>query len=137
MPLLGGAAMVKALTGRDVNLAPFLIPWGVILYTAAGGLKATCMASYLHTPVIFLVLVVSVYIAPVKATLATYLFGGAGSVMMAIMLFMAVTPTGSAEGIAVPSLVAYDISKTCSDPDPHGLLRDLPGPVPGHCGCRG
>ena len=34
-----------------------------------------------------------------------------GSVMMAIMLFMAITSTGSAEGIAVSSLVAYDIYK--------------------------
>ena len=60
MLLLGGAATVNALTGVDTNLACFLIPWGVILYTAAGGLKATFMASYLHTAIIFLVLVVCV-----------------------------------------------------------------------------
>ena len=39
MLLLGGAATVNALTGVDTDLASFLIPWGVILYTAAGGLK--------------------------------------------------------------------------------------------------
>ena len=49
MLLLGGAATVEALTGVNYELASFLIPWGVILYTSAGGLKATFMASYLHT----------------------------------------------------------------------------------------
>jgi len=66
MLLLGGAATVNALTGVDTDLASFLIPWGVILYTAAGGLKATFMASYLHTAIIFLVLVVCVYTVYVK-----------------------------------------------------------------------
>jgi len=42
----------------------------------------------------------------VPPAVATYLFGKAGSVMMATMLFMAITSTGSAEGIAVSSLVA-------------------------------
>jgi Na+/proline symporter len=41
MLLLGGAATVNALTGMDINIASFLIPWGVIVYTFAGGLKAT------------------------------------------------------------------------------------------------
>merc|ERR1719436_858828 len=66
MLLLGGAATVNALTGVDTDLASFLIPWGVILYTAAGGLKATFMASYLHTAIIFLVLVTCVYTVYVK-----------------------------------------------------------------------
>lgn len=57
MLLLGGAATVEALTGVNYELASFLIPWGVILYTSAGGLKATFMASYLHTSIIFVVLV--------------------------------------------------------------------------------
>merc|ERR1712045_592037 len=57
MLLLGGAATVEALTGMDYRLASFFIPWGVILYTAAGGLKATFLASYLHTTIIFGVLI--------------------------------------------------------------------------------
>lgn len=253
MLLLGGAATVNALTGVDTNLASFLIPWGVILYTAAGGLKATFMASYIHTAIIFLVLVVCVYQVYVKQfssdliydglqkvigyteaecqklfstdtktfyeqgkyacgpvadnnggsyltmlsaggikfgiinivgnfgtvfvdqsywqsaiaakpasahkgyllgglvwftipfalatsmglcalalqlpitaaeagaglvppAVATHLFGSFGSVMMAVMLFMAITSTGSAEGIAVSSLVTYDIYKTYINP---------------------
>ena len=50
----------------DTNLASFLIPWGVILYTAAGGLKATFLASCIHTAIIFLVLVICVYTVYVK-----------------------------------------------------------------------
>lgn len=253
MLLLGGAATVNALTGVDTNLASFLIPWGVILYTAAGGLKATFMASYLHTAIIFIVLVICVYTVYIKnfssdfiyerlqavagystaqcqsifssggatffeagkyacgpvpenergsyltmlsgggakfgiinivgnfgtvfvdqsywqsaiaakptsahkgyflgglvwftipfalatslglcavalqlpisfseassglvpPAVATHLFGSFGSVMMAVMLFMAITSTGSAEGIAVSSLVTYDIYKTYLNP---------------------
>ncbi|KAJ1444274.1 hypothetical protein M885DRAFT_454955, partial [Pelagophyceae sp. CCMP2097] len=66
MLLLGGAATMKALTGMNVYWANFLIPWGVIFYTAAGGLKATFLASYIHTGVIFIILLVMVYSVYVK-----------------------------------------------------------------------
>lgn len=66
MLLLGGAATVEALTGMKYELASFLIPWGVILYTAAGGLKATFLASYLHTVIIFAVLVTMITMVYVK-----------------------------------------------------------------------
>eukprot|EP00968_Pinguiococcus_pyrenoidosus_P021896 scaffold2952_cov312-Pinguiococcus_pyrenoidosus.AAC.11 len=66
MLLLGGAATVNALTGMDIYLASFLIPWGVIAYTMAGGLKATFMASYIHTAIIFVILVVFVFSVYVK-----------------------------------------------------------------------
>jgi urea-proton symporter len=35
-----------------------LIPVGVILYTAAGGLKATFMASYVHTSLVMIALLI-------------------------------------------------------------------------------
>lgn len=56
----------------------------------------------------------------VPPAVATHLFGNGGAVMMAIMLFMAITSTGSAEGIAVSSLVAYDIYKTYIDKEADG-----------------
>ena len=52
----------------------------------------------------------------VPPAVVTHLFGGFGSFMMAVMLFMAITSTGSAEGIAVSSLVTYDIYKTYINP---------------------
>lgn len=66
MLLLGGAATVAALTGMDYRLASFFIPWGVILYTAAGGLKATFVASYIHTTIIFAVLITMITLVYVK-----------------------------------------------------------------------
>jgi Na+/proline symporter len=47
MLLLGGAATVNALTGMHTGIASFMIPIGVVFYTAAGGLKATFLASYM------------------------------------------------------------------------------------------
>ncbi|ONK64478.1 uncharacterized protein A4U43_C07F26490 [Asparagus officinalis] len=49
MLLLGGSAVVNALTGVNIYAASFLIPLGVILYTLAGGLKVTFLASYIHS----------------------------------------------------------------------------------------
>jgi urea-proton symporter len=66
MLLLGGAATVEALTGMDYRLASFLIPWGVILYTASGGLQATFLASYLHTGIIFSVVITMVFLVYIK-----------------------------------------------------------------------
>jgi len=62
MLLLGGAAVVNALTGMNIFLASFLMPMGVILYTMSGGLKATFLASYIHTSVIFVILLLFVLV---------------------------------------------------------------------------
>lgn len=61
MLLLGGSAVVNALTGMDIYAASFLIPLGVIVYTLHGGLKATFLASYLHSVVVHVVLVIFLY----------------------------------------------------------------------------
>jgi SSS family transporter len=66
MLLLGGAATVQALTGVDYRLASFLIPWGVIIYTASGGLQATFLASYIHTGIIYAVLITMMFLVYVK-----------------------------------------------------------------------
>ena len=59
MLLLGGAATISDLTGMSKIWASFLIPllscW---IYTMHGGLKATFFASYVHTTVIFFMLLV-------------------------------------------------------------------------------
>ena len=65
MLLLGGSAVVNGLTGMDISIAAFLIPIGVMIYTLVGGLKATFVADYMHTIVIFVVIltfVAAVYI---------------------------------------------------------------------------
>ncbi|CAE8639555.1 unnamed protein product [Polarella glacialis] len=59
MLLLGGASTISDLTGMSKIWAAFLIPllscW---IYTMHGGLKATFFASYVHTTVIFLMLII-------------------------------------------------------------------------------
>merc|ERR1719262_646734 len=59
MLLLGGSATIEDLTGMSKLTAAFLIPilscW---LYTMYGGLRATFLASYVHTTVIFLMLLI-------------------------------------------------------------------------------
>ncbi|CAL5443250.1 unnamed protein product [Camellia sinensis] len=52
MLLLGGFAVVNALTGVNIYAASFLIPLGIIVYTLAGGLKATFLASYIHSVIV-------------------------------------------------------------------------------------
>lgn len=48
--LLGGSAVVTALTGMNVYAAIFLIPVGVCVYVVLGGLRATflCKTSFIH-----------------------------------------------------------------------------------------
>jgi len=66
MLLLGGAATMKALADVPIWQGSFLIPWGVIFYTLAGGLKATFLASYIHTAIIFVILVTFVFTVYIK-----------------------------------------------------------------------
>ena len=58
----------------------------------------------------------------VPPAVATHLFGSAGGIMIAIMLFMAIVSTGSAESIAVSSIITYDVygtyfKKDCTSDD--------------------
>ncbi len=236
MLLLGGAAVVNGLTGMDISLAAFLIPIGVMIYTLVGGLKATFVADYMHTIIIFIVILTFVatvyFVSPVTggiegmydklveaarlnpvegnaagayltmaslgglifgiinivgnfgtvfvdqaywqraiaaqptSTVKGFLLGGAcwfaipftlattmgltavalgvdltpeqvqlgltvpaaasvlmgevGAVMVLTMLFMAVTSAGSAELIAVSSLITYDVYRTYKNPEASG-----------------
>jgi len=52
-----------------------------------------------------------------RPAVATYPFGGAGLAKMATMLLMAINPSGSAEGILVSSLAAYEVHQTYINPE--------------------
>lgn len=56
MLILGGAATIYSLSGVNLSAAAFLIPMGVTLYTAQGGLKATFIASWAHVAIIYIAL---------------------------------------------------------------------------------
>lgn len=58
MLILGGAAVVNGLTGMNIYAAAFLLPVGVMFYTAQGGLKASYLASWANSGAILIALVV-------------------------------------------------------------------------------
>lgn len=57
--LLGGSQGFSAATGMHTVAASFLLPLGVMVYTALGGLKATFISDWIHTVVIYGILLVS------------------------------------------------------------------------------
>nr|CAG8601995.1 2352_t:CDS:2 [Entrophospora candida] len=61
MLLLGGSAVVNALTGVNVIASCFLLPLGVMFYTFFGGIKATFLTDYVHTTVIFIIILTFVF----------------------------------------------------------------------------
>ncbi|KAL4917373.1 Sodium:solute symporter family-domain-containing protein [Aspergillus aurantiobrunneus] len=54
--LLGGSAVVTALTGMNVYAAVFLIPLGVCIYVVLGGLRATFLCDYSHTIIVMVII---------------------------------------------------------------------------------
>lgn len=58
MLILGGSATINALSGVNLTAAAFLIPIGVVLYTAHGGLKATFLASWYQVSIIMIALLI-------------------------------------------------------------------------------
>ncbi|KAJ8908503.1 hypothetical protein NDN08_005211 [Rhodosorus marinus] len=88
MLILGGSAVVNALTGIDTDVASILIPLGVIVYTLAGGLKATFVASYFNTAVILISLCIFAFL-----TYATFPeLGSAGAVYDRLQYVVTIEP---------------------------------------------
>lgn len=56
MLLTGGSAVITELTGVPTAAACFIIPIGVVIYTAVGGIKATFMTDYVNTLVIVIII---------------------------------------------------------------------------------
>jgi hypothetical protein len=56
----------------------------------------------------------------VPPAVASHLLGDSGAILILIMLFMAIVSTGSAESIAVSSLVSYDIYREYINPEATG-----------------
>lgn len=59
--LLGGSQGFAAATGMHVVAASFLLPLGVMAYTALGGLKATFISDWIHTVIIYIILIITSY----------------------------------------------------------------------------
>ena len=99
MLLLGGAAVVNGLTGMDISLAAFMIPIGVMIYTLVGGLKATFVADYMHTVIIFIVILTFVamvfFISPITGGVE----GMYDKLVAAADLNPVMSPTFSPDGV--------------------------------------
>ncbi|EED21377.1 urea active transporter, putative [Talaromyces stipitatus ATCC 10500] len=54
--ILGAAGVITSLTGMHIVASTFLLPLGVIVYTVAGGLKATFLTDYVHTLIVMVIL---------------------------------------------------------------------------------
>lgn len=54
--ILSGAQILTGITGMHVVAACILLPLGVVLYTAVGGLKATFLTDFLHTTIALILL---------------------------------------------------------------------------------
>ncbi|CAD6589548.1 MAG: hypothetical protein ASARMPREDX12_003873 [Alectoria sarmentosa] len=61
--LTGGSAVVTALTGMPTAAACFLLPVGVVMYTIAGGIKATFLTDYVHTVMILIIIFIFAFTA--------------------------------------------------------------------------
>lgn len=59
--LLGGSQGFSAATGMHTVAASFLLPLGVVVYTALGGLKATFVSDWIHTVIIYGMLLATAY----------------------------------------------------------------------------
>lgn len=54
--LLGGSAVVNALTGVNTYASNILIPLGVVVYVVLGGLRATFLCDYSHTLILMVII---------------------------------------------------------------------------------
>ncbi|QKX64085.1 uncharacterized protein TRUGW13939_11258 [Talaromyces rugulosus] len=55
--ILTGSQLIYGVSGMNFAAATILIPLGVVLYTAVGGLKATFLTDYLHTLVALILII--------------------------------------------------------------------------------
>ncbi|RFU25541.1 hypothetical protein B7463_g10794, partial [Scytalidium lignicola] len=60
--LVGGSQLFANLTGMSRDAACFLFPIGVIIYTLAGGIKATFLTDWVHTVVIYVIMITTLFV---------------------------------------------------------------------------
>ncbi|KAJ6570850.1 solute symporter family transporter [Mycena vulgaris] len=102
--ITGGANTVNALTGMNIIAACFLIPVGVVIYTLVGGLRATFFSDYIHTVLIFgIILTVSF------CTFATNQYLGSVSEVYDLLQTAAANyPVGNAAGGSYTTMRSLD-----------------------------
>ncbi|KAI9745919.1 MAG: hypothetical protein M1818_000600 [Claussenomyces sp. TS43310] len=60
--LLGGSTLFANVTGMSSDAACFLFPIGVLIYTLFGGIKATFLTDWVHTIVIYIIMLATLFV---------------------------------------------------------------------------
>lgn len=92
MVILGGAIALHSLTGMNIFAAAFLIPLTFTIYTMIGGLKASFIADYLNTVMIFVILTIFAAVVYYKFGMTTVYEGLSQLPQSQYMLTMASLP---------------------------------------------
>ena len=60
--LVGGSVVFSALAGMNDIAAVWLLPVGVVIYTLTGGIKATILTDYVHTIIIYAMILTGLFV---------------------------------------------------------------------------
>ncbi|KAK7418510.1 hypothetical protein QQZ08_011220 [Neonectria magnoliae] len=60
--LVGGSAVYASITGVNRDAVCFLFPVGVVIYTLMGGIKATFITDWVHTIIIYVIMLMSLFV---------------------------------------------------------------------------
>ncbi|KAF7546311.1 hypothetical protein G7Z17_g8519 [Cylindrodendrum hubeiense] len=60
--LVGGSAVYASITGVNRDAICFLFPVGVVIYTLMGGIKATFITDWIHTVIIYVIMLMSLFV---------------------------------------------------------------------------
>ncbi|KAJ7667142.1 Sodium:solute symporter family-domain-containing protein [Mycena rosella] len=102
--ITGGANTVNVLTGMNTIAACFLIPVGVVIYTLVGGLRATFFSDYIHTVLIFAIILTVSF-----STFTTNRHLGSASEVYELLQTAAVNyPVGHAAGGSYTTMRSLD-----------------------------
>jgi len=104
MLLTGGSAVVSSLTGVPVPAACFLLPIGVVLYTAFGGIKATFITDYLHT----LMLIIIIFLLAFTAYATSPILGSPSKVYHLLMAAAKAHPVEGNAGGSYLTMRSHD-----------------------------
>ncbi|KAI1635736.1 putative sodium/proline symporter [Biscogniauxia mediterranea] len=65
--LVGGSTLYAAVTGMSRDAACFLFPIGVVVYTIFGGIKATFITDWVHTVIIYVIMLLFLFVVYVSS----------------------------------------------------------------------
>ncbi|KAL3465685.1 putative sodium/proline symporter [Aspergillus heterothallicus] len=60
--LVGGSAVFASITGVNRDAICYLLPIGVVIYTLMGGIKATFITDWIHTVIIYIIMLIALFV---------------------------------------------------------------------------